>query len=106
MIFSLIAPPVFAGDPFFCLWWLVVTLAAAGGSAAPEIRLLRGVWTVLRILRLGWTVDPDGTALLGPMVWPNRAGEPEHGEQRLPFEAAVTPDWRPPASENGDPFGE
>ena len=34
----------------------------------------------------------DGVALLGPMVWPSRAGEPEQREQRLPFEAAVTPD--------------
>ncbi len=55
---------------------------------------------------LGPAREPDGTALLGPMVWPSRAGEPEHWEQRLPLGAAVPPDWRPPASENCDPFGE
>ncbi len=39
------------------------------------------------------------------MIWPSRAGEPEQGEQRLPFAAAVPPDFRPSASENGGPLG-
>ncbi len=55
---------------------------------------------------LDFAFGPDGTALLGPMVWPSRAGEPEHWEQRLPFAAAITPDCRPSASENGDLLGE
>ncbi len=40
--------------------------------------------TLARLLgrTLGRAFGPDGTALLGPMVWPSRAGEPERWEQR------------------------
>ncbi len=31
-------------------------------------------------------LGPDSTALLGPVVGPSRAGEPDHWEQRLPVE--------------------